>query len=100
STQRRLRAKEAVVTELLAGRLTLLEAAARFGELDAGMPETRDRVLRAYPGVPYRVGLCRQVIAYAGAELRHRAAGQEGRVARLEGELQTHLESEASHCPH
>jgi len=96
STQRRVQARDAVVTELLAGRLTLLEAAARFGELNAGMPETRDRVMRAYPGAPYRVALCRQVIEQARSVLLVRAPEQVERVvARLEAELQAHMECEA-----
>src|SRR5262249_15105554 len=65
STLRRLQTKDAVLTELLAGRLTLLEAAARFEELNSGIPETRHRLLKAYPGVSYQVALCRQVIEYA-----------------------------------
>jgi hypothetical protein len=91
-----LQAKCAVVTELLADRLTLLEAAARFRELDAGMPEARDRLLQAYPGVPYEVALCQQVIAHARSELKVRAPEQvKSVVARLEAELQAHLECEA-----
>src|SRR5262249_12653247 len=94
STLRRLQTKDAVLNELLAGRLTLLEAAARFGELDAGLPDTRDHLLKAYPGVPYQVALCRQVISYARAEMRLRAPEQmESVVARLEAELQAPLES-------
>jgi hypothetical protein len=90
-----LQAKRAVVTELLADRLTLLEAAARFRELDAGMPEARDRLLQAYPGVPYQVALCQQVIARARSELEARALEQvESVVARLEAELQAHRECE------
>src|SRR5262245_60713585 len=44
SNHRRLQAKHAVVTELLAGRLSLRAAAARFGELDADVPDIRDRL--------------------------------------------------------
>src|SRR5262245_10098510 len=39
SNHRRIQAKHEVVCELLAGRLTLREAAARFRDLDAGLPE-------------------------------------------------------------
>jgi hypothetical protein len=97
---RHTQAKRAVVTELLADRLTLMEAAARFRELDADMPETRDRLLQAYPGVPYEVVLCRQVIGHARGELEVRAPEQVKRVvARLEAELQAYLECETNHCP-
>jgi hypothetical protein len=93
---RHAQAKRAVVTELLADRLTLVEAAARFRELDADLPETRDRLLQAYPGVSYEEALCRQVIGHARGELEVRAPEQmRSVVARLEAELQAHLESEA-----
>jgi hypothetical protein len=96
---RHTQVKHAVVTELLADRLTLMEAAARFRELDADMPETRDRLLQAYPGMPYEVALCRQVIGHARGELEVRAPEQVERVvARLEAELQAHLECEARDC--
>jgi hypothetical protein len=92
----RVQAKRAVVTELLADRLTLGEAAARFRELDADMPETRDRLVQHYPGVPYEVAMCRQVIEQARSVLRVRAPEQVERVvARLEAELEAHLECEA-----
>ena len=99
SNHRRLQAKYAVVTELLAGRLTLLEAAANFRDLDADLSEARDRLVQQYQGVPYEVALCRQVIEYARGELRLRAPEQvESVVARLEAELQARLECEAGLC--
>jgi len=95
----RIQAKHVVVTELLADRLTLLEAAARFGELYAGIPEIWDRLLRTYPGVPYEVALCRKVIEHTRSALQVRAPEQVGSVvARLEAELQAHLECEAGLC--
>src|SRR5262245_7128916 len=54
---RRAQAQYEIVTELLAGRFTLLEAAARFRDLDAGLPEVRDRLVQHYPGMPYEVAL-------------------------------------------
>src|SRR5262249_5541514 len=62
SNHRRVQAKHEVVCKLLAGRLTLPEAAASFRELDAGLPEGRDLLLQRYPAVPYEVAVCRQVI--------------------------------------
>src|SRR5262245_51457733 len=50
--RRRSQAKYEVVCELLAGRLTLLEAAARFRSIDAGFPEARARLVHGFPGVP------------------------------------------------
>jgi hypothetical protein len=99
TNHRRIQARRAVVTELLADRLTLVEAAARFRELDAGLPETRDRLVLANPGVTYELVLCGQVIEHARGELKVRAPEQVGSVvARLEAELQAHLECEASFC--
>jgi hypothetical protein len=95
SSYRRLQAKRAVVSELLAGRLTLLEAAARFRDLDAGLPEFRDLLLQRYPDVPYEVAVCRQVIEQARSVPRVRTPEQEASiVARLEAELQAHLDCE------
>ena len=96
---RRIQAKHAVVTELLADRLTLAEAAAGFRDLDAGLPEVRDRLVQQYPGVPYEVALCRHVIEQARSVLRVRDPDQvEPVVTRLEMELQAHLECEANFC--
>jgi len=95
----RLQAKHAVVTELLAGRLTLREAAARFEALNADDPEIRNRLSQLYPGVSYKEALCRNVIEHARSELRLRAPEQmDSVVARLEAELHAHLECAACHC--
>jgi hypothetical protein len=96
SNHRRLQAKYAIVMELLARRLTLLEAAARFGDLDADVPGLRVRLSQHYPGASYEVALCRQVIAHARSVLQVHAPEQAERVvAHLEAELQAHLECEA-----
>jgi hypothetical protein len=96
SNHPRLQAKYAVVTELLARRLTLMDVEARLRDLDAGLPEVRDRLVQQYPNMPYEVALCRDVIDHARAVLRVRAPKQAGAVvACLEAELQAHLEREA-----
>ena len=104
SNLRRVRAKHAVASELLAGQLTLGEAAARFRELDAHMPDRRDFLLRRHPAVSYEVALCRQVIEYVEAKLEATTPGFEPtaleretgpkRMAQLQAELQA-LEAEA-----
>ena len=95
SNHGRIQAKHEVVCELLAGRFALLEAAARFRDLDAGVPEVRDCLVQQNPSVPYAVVLCRHVIEHARSVLRVRAPEQvENVVARLEAELQAHLECE------
>jgi hypothetical protein len=95
SNHRRLQAKYAIVTQLLARRLTLRDAAARFGDLDAEVPGIRDRLTQRYPDVAYEVALCREVIAQARSVLRVRAPEQmETVLARLEEEPQTIQECE------
>jgi hypothetical protein len=99
SNHRRLQAKYAIVTELLASRLTLRDAAARFGDLDADVPGIRDRLTQRYPGETYEVALCREIIAQARSVLRVRAPEQmETVLARLEEELQTIRECEEDLC--
>jgi hypothetical protein len=87
------------VTELIAGRLTLREAAARFGDLDAEVPLLRDSVKQRYPGVAYEVALCRVVVDWTRSVLQVRAPEQmETVLARLEEELQTIKECEEDLC--
>jgi hypothetical protein len=88
---RRVHGKEAVVAALLAGRLTLPQAAALFRDLDETLPD---------PSVPRRLAaggpadgerLCRQVLTWAGgrAPEGRTAPGQAADVvARLEAEFQ------------
>ena len=94
-------AKEALVAEVIADRLTLLEAAARFRELNATWPRASHWLQQRYPGVPYELGLCRQIIDQVCIELRQCDPERGDRVvARLEAELQAHLESEMGlHLP-
>jgi hypothetical protein len=100
SNHRRLQAKYAIVTKLLAHRLTLREAAAHFGDLDADVPGIRDLLTQRYPGVPHDVALCREVIAQARSVLLVRAPEQmETNLARLEEELQAFQEREEDLCP-
>jgi hypothetical protein len=99
NNHRRIQAKYAVVTELIAGRLMLREAAARFGELDADVPGIRDRLAQHYPGASYEVALCHEVIEQARSVLRVRALEQrENLLARLEAELKVIQESEEGDC--
>jgi hypothetical protein len=99
SNYRRIQAKHAVVTELIAGRLKLREAAARFGELDADVPGIRDRLAQHYPGASYEVALCHEVIEQARSVLRVRVPEQrESLLARLEAELKVIQESEEGDC--
>jgi hypothetical protein len=81
-----------VAREVIAGRLTLLEAAARFREAN----EAAGDVLGCYGRwKPYPTGecLCRQVIDRVAMELLEAGVPPEGRVLvrRLESELADHL---------
>jgi hypothetical protein len=95
----RCKAKEDVVRAVIAGELTLLEAAARFRDVNASLPKARAVVQQAYAGLPYEHALCRQVIAYAGAELRHQgSAPKENVLHGLEAELEEHLRRYGKVC--
>jgi len=95
AAQERTALKEAVVRRLLAGELTLLEAAARFKYLNENAGTRRDYFRERYPALSAEEAACRQVITWVYVELnqtaRDRAAAT---VARLEAELEGHLRSE------
>lgn len=74
----RVRAKEEVVAQLVAGRLPLFEAAARFRELSDAAAESGERV-------------CRTVIGWAHLALRDHPERAERLSNDLEQELQEHL---------
>jgi hypothetical protein len=97
--QERCHAKDAVVTDLIAGRLTLFEAAARFRNLNSSNPQAEQWLGYQYPDQPYELGLCRSIIHRVELELGSRASGQEdGIVARLETELAKHLQRHGRVC--
>src|SRR5262245_35474184 len=90
--ERRWEAKQQVTCALLEGRLTLRGAAARFRDIDVGIP------LKAQAQRPPQYSeeewACRQVIAFVHGELAgiHQAPAQaEVWVARLEVEFQKHF---------
>lgn len=88
-----------VVRAVIASRITLLEAAARFRELDRQLPEFNWEMFRqAYPGSSDAERHCRHVIASAEAELCRRPQEAAGVVARLEAELQEHLKRDGAIC--
>jgi hypothetical protein len=91
SVQRRSATKYRVAGDAAEGRLTLLEAAARFRDLDAGASEGYRRGWRhTHEGASDEERYCRQVITYAGLVLHDRsdAAAALGRLqAQLDGAL-------------
>jgi hypothetical protein len=75
-TVRRVTAKEEAVQEVLDGRLTLWQAAARFRDLDATAPASaRRQAARRFPGLSEDERSCRQVIAWPPRRMRNGRAG-------------------------
>jgi hypothetical protein len=83
-------AKDRAVLVLLAGDCTLLEAAARFRELDAREPRVRCHAHpEVYAGATEAERYCRAVLFWADSATRRRASGDElAAVRRLQDELQ------------
>jgi hypothetical protein len=98
--QQRCDAKIAVVADVIAGRLTLFEAAARFRGLNASNPQAEYWLTTyAYPDQPYELALCRSVIDRVAVKLRSQASGEpDDTVARLEAELAEHLNRHGRIC--
>jgi hypothetical protein len=88
----RMAAKEEVVRALLAEDCTLLEAAARFRELDARGPRQPWPYPERYAGGDEAEGYCWAVIVWAGSSAREREPGDAvaAAVGRLEVELEGH----------
>jgi len=92
-------AKGMIVAEVIAGRCTLLEAAARFRDLNATWPKAGHWLEQRFPGVSYELALCRQIIDDVRDELRHRAPDRvESVVSRLQAELADHLHRHGNIC--
>jgi hypothetical protein len=95
----RCKAKEDLVRAVIAGELMLLQAAARFRDVNASWPKARAVVQQAYAGLPYEHALCRQVIAYTEVELQGQGSDQKDRVLQgLEAELAEHLRQHGKVC--
>jgi hypothetical protein len=91
---RRIQAKVQIADEVVAGRLTLLEAARRYRPLQESAPGGLRYLLRKYPGATEQEVLCRNVITFA----RGTPSMQPERatvVARLEAELAEYLSCQA-----
>jgi hypothetical protein len=61
--------RQEVVADLIAGRISLLQAAVRFGCLNQRLPESGVAYRYAYPGNSEAERLCRYVIAYTRTTL-------------------------------
>jgi hypothetical protein len=96
----RVLAKDRVIRELRDGRLTLAEAAAHFGALNAAGGESRVNLVSHYPGATEQERLCRQVIRWAEsvAKTESHAAAEQLRQ-RLEDELACLLAQDGGAVP-
>jgi hypothetical protein len=90
---RRIDAKEELGREVVAGRLALVDAAARFRELDEQPPKFHYEEFRdSHPGMTDDECRCREVILFLRSMLAARGERDSPVVSRLEEELQAHLE--------
>ena len=98
--QQRCDAKDAVVAEVITGRLTLFQAAARFRNIIGSDHQAKYWLTAyAYPDQPYELALCYSVIDRVAMELRSRASGQDdGTVNRLKAELCDQLQRYGQVC--
>jgi hypothetical protein len=91
----RLAIKTAATHQLIAGELTLPEAAAWFRYANEQVGAGRDYFREYHPSFSAEEAACRQVIEWVRAELNHTAPGQAAVVVRrLEAELRGRLECE------
>jgi hypothetical protein len=91
----RIAVKDAIVTDLYAGRLTLVEATDRFTAMNATRPHYLPAIRAAFPGATDREKMARNVISYA---LPRVPAPERGAAAsRFETDLRQMLADAASH---
>jgi hypothetical protein len=91
AAQRRTAAKSEVAGEALEGRWTLLEAAARFRDLDAAAPEGYRRAWRSLvEGATDEERYCRQVLDYSATVARDRS-DDPAALDRLRAQLEAAL---------
>ena len=99
-TLRRVQVRRDVVAAVMTGRMTLLQAASAFRELNRRSPSSYWGAFgHLYPGASDEERHCRQVIAYVHTELEEYPGGENEVVRRLEAELRGHLERGRLHLP-
>jgi hypothetical protein len=96
----RIGAKYQIVGDVIAGRLSLVQAAALFGALNQLPPESQPSLLDRYasrPRFPAHTDeelLCQQVVQWVSSELADEQDRLEATVARLEAEFKEALGKE------
>jgi hypothetical protein len=89
---RRTETNGVVVADVIAGRLGLLEAAARVHAADAEVPfQHRARLKEFYQGASDEERACRQVIQFVKSALEQEPGRCDMVVGRLEAELRAYL---------
>jgi hypothetical protein len=85
--------KRRLAAEVIAGRLTLLEAAAHFHDLNRDWPASKwEQFRQHWPGRSDDERHCREVISYVRSELQNLRRADLGPVACLEDELREYLD--------
>jgi hypothetical protein len=93
-------AREGVDDQLLRRQIGLLEAAARYHDLNAALPGSGRHLLPRFRGDSDEERCCRQVIQRIGLRLRHQSPADAARVTdALEAELARHLRREGAARP-
>lgn len=95
----RLQAKQRLLEDLIRARLTLLETATSFRDLDRMMPsDQRERFHRAWRGSSEVERYCHHIIQRAESELVQQPRRAAAVVARLKAEFQAAAETGAWGC--
>ena len=92
---RRIAIKEAIITELLAGRTTLADASERFAALNGARPDYVATLREVFPGATDQETYARNVISFALPRVP--AQDRDALSSRLEAELQQILASATTH---
>jgi hypothetical protein len=87
SVMMRIRAKAALVRELVDGQRTLLEVAAQFRDMNAGRDDYRSVIERVHPGRTYDERVCRNVITGVESCLQDNPSLRDEVSTRLNAEL-------------
>lgn len=87
ATTHRAEVKQQIVDDVIDDRLTLAQAADRFGEWNAKAPETMTAVRMSFSGASDKERLCRQVIQRVEIALQDRTSEDETVIPRLEREM-------------
>jgi hypothetical protein len=87
----RAEAQNQIVEEVIAGKMTLLIAAEKIGELYAKEPESMLSVRFAFPGDTDKECLCRHVLFIVKVALEDRPSQAETVIPRLESEMHDYL---------